>query len=96
MYALSPKNPMPTDAPLPKPLTLSRIYQIRANAKGRCGQCFRGRVVSGGRCKGCLKRDRDAKRKKLGLRPWRKGGRGRPPAWAKKLDSFATPTNPTT
>lgn len=58
---------------------LEAFYQ----SEGRC-RCSRPLdVATSRRCGECLRGDREAKRRRLGCRPWRKGGPGRPPKGVK-------------
>lgn len=46
---------------------------------GRCIRCGRKRKYSSNLCQTHLRMDRLRKRKKLGLKSWKRGGLGRPP-----------------
>jgi predicted RNA-binding Zn-ribbon protein involved in translation (DUF1610 family) len=54
------------------------LWQRKAVAEGRCPICGRPRGVTQ-RCERCRKKAVLAARKRLGCKPWRPGGTGRPP-----------------
>jgi hypothetical protein len=47
---------------------------------GLCVQCSQPRYLGTTFCKVHLKKDRISKRNSLGFKPWKPGGKGRPPA----------------
>lgn len=63
-----------------------RFEQLKAS--GKCVSCgaARGGSQSTSCCRGCLLRERRRSRKRLGCKPWRPGGPGRPPLNRKALD----------
>lgn len=52
-----------------------RVKRIRS---GQCPNCGSPRNTVANHCSACLKTDREGKRRKFGLKPWKPGGMGRP------------------
>lgn len=60
-----------------------REYQKRMKAAGRCESCGQHRNGANRTyCQRCAETQRILQRRRAGYRPWRFGGRGRPPSWA--------------
>lgn len=62
-----------------KPVSRQRAYQLRRIADGLCAQCGKRPLFSSYACKKCQVAMRKAKRNAKGCKPWKAGGRGRPP-----------------
>jgi hypothetical protein len=57
-------------------------HQRAAIAAGRCSRCCVRPLHTKWQCAECAAKTREAARRRLGCKPWRKGGRGRPPKGA--------------
>ena len=71
-----------------KPISRQRLYQMRMQYQGRCISCGGDRLAETSNllCDADLQKARVRARRRwrrLGVRPWRKGKRGRPPIGAK-------------
>jgi len=56
--------------------------KLLLKAAGLCAMCGKKPLQTKWRCADCAKKARIAARKRLGYKPWKKGGRGRPPIGA--------------
>lgn len=57
---------------------IAALYAARI-AAGNCYHCNRPREHYAARCDSCTVKQREKLRKKLGMKPWEAGKRGRPP-----------------
>jgi hypothetical protein len=64
-------------------LSKQRRWQLAKIAEGLCCQCGKREIVGTALCGLCLKAIRLRTRKRQGNKPWRPGGKGRPPIEAK-------------
>jgi hypothetical protein len=56
------------------------LWRRKHMKSGLCAQCSQPRCLGTTLCKAHLKKYRIAKRKSQGYKPWKPGGKGRPPA----------------
>lgn len=56
-----------------------RRWQIKQQEMGKCRRCGKDRDHYKNYCDGCAKKEIAAQRRRLGHKPWEKGGRGRIP-----------------
>ena len=83
---------------LARKLGVSRqsVFQRKKTATGKCGYCGNEPLFSKDRCKECHLKNRIRIRKRQNFKPWKPGGRGRPPIesrllWSDPiLDKFLT------
>jgi hypothetical protein len=59
-----------------------REWQVKRVSEGKCGTCGNPRNLYAYACDECQADVRRRVRANSGLKPWRKGKRGRPPKWA--------------
>ena len=61
------------------------LWRRKHMKSGLCAQCSQPRCLGTTLCKVHLKKYRLSKRKSQGFKPWKPGGKGRPPAHAVNL-----------
>ena len=59
------------------------VIQWRAIARGLCVSCGGRRNLYAHKCDACHLRQVERVRQRGGYRPWKPGGNGRPPKWAR-------------
>ena len=64
-------------------MTKQRKYQLAKLADGLCSICGKESLYNDERCLACYVKFMVLVRRRAGCKPWRPGGRGRPPLSAK-------------